>query len=622
MTQFLSTELYNFVSHKHTFLDVEGLNSLFLGGENRDARAIGSNGSGKSLFFDAIAWCAYDHTVRGFGKDEVVGPFDDHTYVEDKWLDDDKRTISVRRYRNHKKHGNKVFVTIDRQDATKQTDSDTNDFISQLLGIDHIGFLYSVVFSRSRSSLCEETRGNRIKLLSHILRIDVIDRALKDAKKDQRELNHALQQSEVGLAKVTTEIQESRRMSDSLTESWQAAKQQHDEAFARHKEQFDSAMDKKLNAIRKQCVARQKLIEVQLNEKKVASLKKKLDKAQERINKIDDKRIQLNGEYKSAFTKQQIADDELREFRSLKTGKCPKCYQPINPDHVRKHGYEQEEKCKALGHASRTIMKRYKKVEEDLRDAKKKADELRYEIDRSMTKDNPVLIEEFIERMDGVISAALPVFEEPTSNLMTSLSTKMKNESDRLKMLTASLDKLKKDIDITKNKLAVVNFWVDGFGPRGLKSYIINSVLGTLEERANVYLNELTDGYMRVRWETERKQKKSDRTTDALDLFVDTANGRTREYHYSSDGEKARVWLSMELALNSVSRTVMDVAFIDECFDGLDSEGLQRAIKLIGEEGRNRKIICISHRKGVEAYFQAKKTVVMEGGCSQLEEAA
>jgi len=108
---------------------------------------------------------------------------------------------------------------------------------------------------------------------------------------------------------------------------------------------------------------------------------------------------------------------------------------------------------------------------------------------------------------------------------------------------------------------------------------------------------------------------------DQLHLNARIGNGEKRDYHCCSEGEKARVWLATELALNDIRKITIDVAFVDECFDGLDKQGVQKAIKLITGESMKRKMVCISHRDGVEKYFAKKNIVVMEKGISTLKAA-
>ena len=104
-------------------------------------------------------------------------------------------------------------------------------------------------------------------------------------------------------------------------------------------------------------------------------------------------------------------------------------------------------------------------------------------------------------------------------------------------------------------------------------------------------------------------------------MNVKIGNGDKRDYLCCSEGEKSRVWLATDMALNEVKQVAIDVAFIDECFDGMDKSGVERAIALITGESMRRKIICISHREGVGKHFSNRKVVVMENDTSTLKAA-
>jgi DNA repair exonuclease SbcCD ATPase subunit len=163
----------------------------------------------------------------------------------------------------------------------------------------------------------------------------------------------------------------------------------------------------------------------------------------------------------------------------------------------------------------------------------------------------------------------------------------------------------------------LAEFWIKGFGAKGLRSMIINNVLGELEDSTNQRLHELTDGYMSVTWDSLSEQA-SGRVVDKLVLGVRIGDSDPIDYHLCSNGEKARVWLATELAITDSIKPVIDAVFVDEVFDGLDATGVNRAVTMVSGDGENKKIICISHLDRVKKHFSRNVVVHKQDGVSYI----
>ena len=71
----LSVRLKNFVLYKDETFDFTTPGHYFLYGKNLDVNGFKSNGTGKTLLFDAVTWCLYGKTIRGASHDEIIGGF-------------------------------------------------------------------------------------------------------------------------------------------------------------------------------------------------------------------------------------------------------------------------------------------------------------------------------------------------------------------------------------------------------------------------------------------------------------------------------------------------------------------------------------------------------------------
>jgi DNA repair exonuclease SbcCD ATPase subunit len=201
---------------------------------------------------------------------------------------------------------------------------------------------------------------------------------------------------------------------------------------------------------------------------------------------------------------------------------------------------------------------------------------------------------------------------------MTVLEQSLADQRQRLTEAEANVAALQQTLEKTTHQLETASYWVRGFGQRGLKAYILGDVLDRLQRIANEVLQQLAGDHMRVRWVAD-KQVDGVLVPDRLDLLVQRGNQDECDYSYCSLGEQARVWIAMEWAVGEIALGKVDVRFIDECFDGLSKQGVERAVRLVAGEATERRLICISHREQVERFFNRRVTVAMRNGISSLE---
>lgn len=623
MLQLYSVEGYNWVTYKHFYLELSDGQSIFIGGLNEDASSITSNGVGKSLIIDAVYWCNYDITVRGFGKNDVIGNHDEYTYVKNIYYDDDNRKIEIKRYRNHPKHKNNVVVKINGKESSKTKNISkvgTNKQIVKILGMDSVAFLYSIIFSKTRQSVCEAKPAERTKLISHIIGLDVIDDGLKIAKMDKKKYIDVIHKLDVKISSETSLLKESKKRIRDMKRSLEQIEERDKIEKERIKEKNRRI---KIN-IRKLKKERNKI------EETLDSLTPELELQETKKRELDKMRIKLNkvmGNLGKAISisKEKIKDYEesrkvIVDCKKQSGIECPLCKQHISPSHVRKRVYYLRQDMSKKKQKKKNALKRVKVLEIEVKTLK---DNIKF-IERSLKKDIEKKYYELESRWKSIRSEIITLKKSKTKHIKSfdtlDMENKIKQLKIRIKTSEKSIKQLKKMYKKTSEALNISEFWVNGFGSRGLKRFIINGILNVLEIKTNEYLDVLTDRYMSVSWDGD-EEKNSRKITDKLHLNVKIGNGEKRDYHYCSEGEKARVWLATDLALNDVREISIDIMFIDECFDGLDKNGIRKAIELITGESMKRKMVCISHRDGVSKHFTNKKVVVMKNGTSTLKAA-
>ena len=169
---------------------------------------------------------------------------------------------------------------------------------------------------------------------------------------------------------------------------------------------------------------------------------------------------------------------------------------------------------------------------------------------------------------------------------------------------------LEEKVNQQEEKLSHVEILKKAFSTNGLLAYKIENLVKDLEELTNDYLADLSDGRFSLQFVV---------SNDKLNVEIDD-NGKTVDILALSAGELARVNTSTLLAIrklmSSISKSRINVLFLDEVTNVLDEQGKERLVEtLLGEENLNTYIV--SH--GWTHPLLSKIEVIKEDKISRLD---
>jgi len=143
-------------------------------------------------------------------------------------------------------------------------------------------------------------------------------------------------------------------------------------------------------------------------------------------------------------------------------------------------------------------------------------------------------------------------------------------------------DKLSK----VEEKAGHIEVLKKAFSTNGLIAYKIENMVKELEDLANDYLAELSDGRFSINFVV---------TNDKLNVEV-TDNGNIIDITALSSGELTRVntatLIAIRKLMSSISKSRINVLFLDEVINVLDEQGREKLVEvLLREEGLNTYIV-------------------------------
>jgi len=313
----------------------------------------------------------------------------------------------------------------------------------------------------------------------------------------------------------------------------------------------------------------------------------------------------------------------MKKYSDLKDSEdqvCPTCSQQIDINFIEKQYEEHELAKQELVERLDYIQSEIDKIErnnEVYSRMKQKIDEwesLFRSIDQKLPTEVPNSndLQEQIEKIRGRIRDRKSRVEEIIAE-----NEKRERHNTRLSIIQeqqtdfeTQLDELSAGIGELEDKLSHVEILKKAFSTNGLLAYKIENLVKDLEELTNEYLAELSDGRFSLEFVV---------LNDKLNVEIDD-NGKTVDILALSAGELARVNTSTLLAIrklmSSISKSRINVLFLDEVTNVLDELGKERLVELLLRE-ENLNTYIVSH--GWTHPLLSKIEVIKEDKISRLD---
>lgn len=196
------------------------------------------------------------------------------------------------------------------------------------------------------------------------------------------------------------------------------------------------------------------------------------------------------------------------------------------------------------------------------------------------------------------------------------------NAKQQLEQRRASLYQISKQIDELDSQITGLRFWEAGFGPKGVRSLLLDHVTPELNRIANEYLDILSSGTATMAFHTT-KTLKSGESRDNFHVAAEYRNG-AGSYKKISGGERQRPDLAAMFALGDLaaarSRSPIQLRLLDEPFDGLDSIGAEQVVEVLRTKVLPKvgTIFVMTHDDNLKQLIDNRIIVVKEGGISKI----
>jgi DNA repair exonuclease SbcCD ATPase subunit len=605
-------------------------------------RGCDSNGAGKSFLLDGIAWATWGRCVRAkYAGDEVMRRLyerddggvlkvvKDHkgnpkhdpsgTTVTVELVGGD-RDIRYTRYRKHPTHKDKVRLWVGGEEVTRGRNSMTTEVIENALGMDFITFSNSVAFGARDDikSFFSASDSERKQILDRILGLEIYSDAQVIAKERHSAVRELLEPLRTTITKLEVLAEE---QTTNLLEAEQGG------SLAELKSEEASVVEEQEGV-------RASLAKACLDKAEWAS---RIEELEEEMAGVVLEHRKAKGEYEGIRATFQNERAEYREARAAKTGllreakkslkdaqtlggaECPTCgqdtagevFETLCEDRAYRTS-ELQEGITRLDSLVETVDAKLADLVEpempEMPDLAKARIATANALARTNTlADRVVALEGRQERLQGLIGK-----EEGRKKAMKKRLSETLQEAEEARGEMASLEA---DAD-------QLEFCVEMFGNSGLKSFIIESAIPEINQRATSYVRQLCGDGATVSLSATTSLKSKDVTREKLTV-TGSIPGCADTYEGASKGQKKRLDLSLLLAYREIvaNRATKGVGqlFADELFDGLDRAGTDGVVELLRDISAECPVIMVTHDDRLKSAGDRMILVRHENGVARVD---
>ena len=573
--------------------------------DNTVTQILGTNGMGKSSIPLIIEEALYNKNSKGIKKADIPNRYVNNGYniYLSFTKDEDRYEITVNR-----KTSIKVKLEKNGTDISSHTATNTYKTLQEVLGVDFKTFS-QLVYQNTNASLqfLTATDANRKKFLIDLLHLEKYVELFEVFKAASREVSSTSSTIAGKLATVEKWLQDNKLSDTSILPMLDL--------------QIDTSEDEKASS--------SLMVEIQNiseNNKKITTnnqYKRLLDQIDmmeirnstaTQYESYDELQSEL-GSLQAAATGAQRTLKKLEELKEV----CPTCKQSIDVS---------AEKAMIAGERSKLLSAQEKINEikpqivrikdnnaefERIQKAQKDCEDLLRSFDRTLPTyilDKEQLEDSLYEIQGRIQQAKAQLADNAAENeRRTKINTRIQviqeqtaefvEQQEEYDGKLAGNQKLESELDILKKS----------FSTNGLLAYKIENLVGELEELANEYLAELSDGRFTLEFVV---------SNDKLNVEI-TDNGNVVDILALSSGELARVntatLIAIRKLMSSISKSKINILFLDEVTNVLDDQGREKLVEVLLREDMNTYIV--SH--GWSHPLLEKIEVVKDGNISTLE---
>ena len=574
--------------------------------DNTVTQIIGTNGMGKSSIPLIIEEALYNKNSKGIKKADIPNRYVNNGYsIKLEFCKgSDEYRIFVDR-----KSSIKVKLEENGEDISSHTATNTYKTLQQIIGVDFKTFS-QLVYQNTNASLqfLTATDSNRKKFLIDLLHLEDYVELFEIFKEAAKETNTLITSSKSKIATIEKWLEDNKLEDTNIlpTKNIEINSEIEEKALRSSQVEFENISEKN-----KKISRNNGLIDV--------------------LKNLDLQKAELNNPGEIISNEEQR--DELFKWKAVKSNaektlqklgklgnKCHVCEQDVDKqfkdDLIIKENEEivvadieierLEKEVNSIGRHNMEV-KKFERLQQDWTNTFRS-------VDRTLPSklvDAKELQEKIVEAQEEVRIKKLEMEAIHNENIQISKrNTRIQVIQEQTQEFITQLNDATKTLNQHAELDANLEILKKAFSTNGLLAYKIENLVVELEEVANTYLAELSDGRFTLGFNVQKAK---------LNVEI-TDNGNIVDILALSSGELARVntatLIAIRKLMSSISKSKINILFLDEVINVLDDAGREKMVELLTKEDELNTYV-VSH--GWTHPLLDKIEVVKDGNVSKLE---
>ena len=620
-------------------------NIVLIQGENRDAKPIdsdsftdeskvSSNGSGKSSIQEIIVWCLYGETVKRPEKIKV-----DHV-IHNKVGKNCRTVVEFDKYRVERSRPTKgkcilrLWESENRvwDDSTEITHGDskvTQKEIIKRIGLSYEAFVNICVFTDDqRSCFLECDSETKREIVENLMQLGIYREwfdIAKSMKKDVKiEIDTKSKEFDLLLgnkadAERRLELTQQKKVSwhrQKASEKATLEKNIADKTAELGKTDTGQAIVLYREAQEKIANINLKIPEIESNREKLVErfelLKQKDAELKKESQTVLDTFSRLTYEMKSYVDDRKKKEKKIEDLREVNKGtRCDNCYEVVQEENIGRYISEIQKEITDINLNIQTCKLNSEEVGKKVEDIKANQTKLKQLETQTLQKQRA--IDDELSQLRSELTAASKVREpkadsaelllqQQIEEMNRQLVAKQKElegdspyediiENDKLELdkITVGVAAKEKEVKELESKIAVFDYWVHGFGPDGIRKWVIDGIIPDLNSRVNYWLQFLIDNKVVLNFDNKLNEKIERNPPDG-DPYI---------YYIMSTGQRRRLNLAVGHSFAYITELSADaipsIIFLDEVTTNVDPLGVQGIYNMICELAEDKQVFVTTH---------------------------
>ena len=588
-------------------------------GINHDEPKMQSNGSGKSTMPDAIDWCLFGVVPRKDKADSVINEkAGKGCQVITRLLNDEGQEIRVQRSRKVSGEKSRVRFWVDDEEKSTLDANETQRRLETLLGMDRQVFHSTCLFAQFDDwRFADATNAERTALLTKIIpELGIVDKWLERTKELHAESLERTKSLEVELETVVARGQALQGADPTpLAQQWDTDQQERNhDLWVRMNAHADGlrALHDELQTLPEEAPP-------------------PAPQPPPVVNVQPFKTENMSATLRLAHARQQTVQAKQHLDAVLSGGSCNACGQQLPQATQDQQDAAQSayENCLKWEQESEGYLAQTQEALSGVEAQVQHNQQIYQQALATHSADNQASFarqhrrQRLIDRINEV-QGELTQMEHQLNNLKFTnpYAAKITAHQEQLRACLEQHTVAAAQHQMSVAETECLDFWRAAFGPKGIKSHILDSRIQEMTTEANRWVHFLTGGTFWVRFETQAEvgTGKNKRLVDefTIRVFRHNPDGTQSErgYRSGSGGEQSRIGRGIDFGLarlvaNRASANY-DLLFLDEIFgkhlDAAGKEAMAEMLTMLSKE--KSSIFVIDHDPRFQSQFT--ETIVVE----------